>query len=469
MKKKFNLDQKKAVTFANGPCLVVSGPGSGKTYVLTNRILYLIAKYKVDPQNILVITFTRASACEMKKRFEALLLEYGIEISNKPHFGTFHSIFYEILRNDFGYTKDSLITKEESIEYVRKVLTQNVGIGFDNNKLNKILIDINAYKLAKDREESYIPDSIDEKTFEKVYEVYAKELYNNRKLDFFDMIYKCSSLLSSDKNKLVKYQNLFKYILIDEFQDINRSQYNLIKMICKTRNVFVVGDDDQSIYSFRGSKPDVMKSFLCDYSDASIIHLDINYRSKKNIVTFSKRLINANKKRIYKDLKSNDIEDGQIVIKKFNDSRDEDYYIVKEIERYKSLGIPYSEMAILYRTNLLSHSIVRDFKNRSIPYKIKDELDIHGDKDISEKEEKVSLMTFHLSKGLEYKVVFIIDANDGIMPHKKSIRSFDVESERRLFYVAMTRAKVSLHILFTIRRFGKNYKASRFIFEAIGG
>ena len=131
--------------------------------------------------------------------------------------------------------------------------------------------------------------------------------------------------------------------------------------------------------------------------------------------------------------------------------------------------MPYSEMAILYRTNLLSHSIVRDFKNRSIPYKIKDELDIHGDKDISEREEKVSLMTFHLSKGLEYKIVFIIDANDGIMPHKKSLRSFDVESERRLFYVAMTRAKESLHILFTIRRFGKNYKASRFIFEAIGG
>ena len=413
--KKNNPNQEKAILHKDGPCLVISGPGSGKTYVITNRIYNLIKNYKIKAKSILVITFTRASADEMKARFLKLAKEKRLILDSEPVFGTFHSVFYEILRRDFGYSSNSLIEKEESLAILNSI-----------------------------RE-------------------YEKILYEYRKIDFSDMIVKCHELLEDNSLVLEKYQNLFRYILIDEFQDINKSQYNLVKLICKSENLFVVGDDDQSIYSFRGSMPSVMKDFLKDYPDATKICLDINYRSKSNIVNYSKRLIDYNKMRFKKSLTSNDKEIGVIEIKKFTDSRDEDHYIIEKIREYMLDGYNMRDIAILYRTNLLSHSVMQDLEKSGIRYRIKtDENDIGG-------EDAVNLMTFHLSKGLEFKTVFIIDANDGITPHKKSIKDYELETERRLFYVAMTRAKSNLHIYFTSRRFGKNYMASRFILEVLGG
>lgn len=477
MEQKFNESQKKAIEFKNGPCLVLSGPGSGKTFVLINRIWTLITKHNINPSNILIITFTRAAANEMKERFEKKLREEEYHLQKSPKFGTFHSIFFEILRNSFGYNIKSLANDVELKKILYVTLKDVLKTDIENNFLSNIFNDINEYKLARECNASFQPRYVDKKTFSKILNAFENKLYFYKKLDFSNMIYMCEKLLRSYKSILKEYQDKFKYILVDEFQDINKSQYDIVKLICKTKNLFVVGDDDQSIYSFRGSCPGIMKTFLKDYRFAKKICLNINYRSTDNIVRYSKNVIDCNKDRLKKDLVANNKSIGNIFIKGFVDSRDENKYIINKIIEYKNAGISLDDIAILYRTNLMAKVLQQDLIKNNISYRIKEDNEIEfyekdkNDKALSNKSilESVSLMTFHLSKGLEFKIVFIIDANDGIVPHKKSIKSNDIETERRLFYVAMTRAKYNLHIYFTIRRFGKNYKASRFILEAIGG
>lgn len=477
MEQKFNESQKKAIEFKNGPCLVLSGPGSGKTFVLINRIWTLITKHNINPTNILIITFTRAAANEMKERFEKKLREEECHLQKLPKFGTFHSIFFEILRDSFGYNIKSLANDVELKKILYVTLKDVLKTDIENNFLSNIFNDINEYKLARECNASFQPRYVDKKTFSKILNDFENKLYFYKKLDFSNMIYMCEKLLRSYKSILKEYQDKFKYILVDEFQDINKSQYDIVKLICKTKNLFVVGDDDQSIYSFRGSCPGIMKTFLKDYRFAKKICLNINYRSTDNIVRYSKNVIDCNKDRLKKDLVANNKSIGNIFIKGFVDSRDENKYIINKIIEYKNAGISLDDIAILYRTNLMAKVLQQDLIKNNISYRIKEDNEIEfyekdkNDKALSNKSilESVSLMTFHLSKGLEFKIVFIIDANDGIVPHKKSIKSNDIETERRLFYVAMTRAKYNLHIYFTIRRFGKNYKASRFILEAIGG
>ena len=609
MKRIASLSQETAIRHGNGPCIVLSGPGSGKTFVLTNRILNLIIEYGAKPDSVLVITFTRAAAYEMKLRFLSLVKENNIKLSDLPNFGTFHSIFFEILKNEFGYNKDSLVSEEEERRLLSEVLECDKDLKVNNDLITNIIKDIKNYKLYSERDESFIPKFLSINQFKKIYDAYQEKLFNNKKLDFSDMISKCEELLSIHEDILAYYQDKYKYILIDEFQDINKSQYDIVKMICKNKNLFVVGDDDQSIYKFRGSHPRVMNDFIKDFKKAKKVYLTDNYRCAKKIVKISKLIINNNVDRFKKDLKSKRDEIGKLQIKAFVDSTEENKYIIKLVKHYERMGIDLSEMAILYRINLLSHSIRSDLAKESIPFRIKGEsksvydnfavkdiisyityaikgndsqslisiankpiryisrdaikyagttiddlinyyknksyvlnslykfkndiniikksitplairyirvnmlydkylldycrkndIDYEDimeildaleeeaikhkdlnefidyidklDKDlnqVNENDDAISLMTFHLSKGLEFKIVFIIDANDGLIPHKKSIRENDLETERRLFYVAMTRAKDNLHIFFTTRRFGKNFKASRFIVEVIGG
>ena len=606
---KRNINQEQAISHGDGPCLVLAGPGSGKTYVLTNRLLNLIDVYNVNPENILVITFTRAAAIEMQQRFIGIIKNNKLSIDSMPKFGTFHSVFYDVLKNDFGYNSKSLLNSGEEKIFLSEVLENYriKNIGFDY--ISNILSDIKHYKLSLEREEKFIPKYISSKVFNKVLVDYQEKLFNNKKLDFSDMISKCYELLKKDDKTLDYYQKKYKYILIDEFQDINKLQYDLVKLICKSRNIFVVGDDDQSIYKFRGSHPKVMVDFLNDFKKSKVINLNENYRCAKQIVKFSKLIIDHNKERFDKNLVSNRNEFGKLEIKSFVDSTEENKYIIELIKKYQRIGKSLSNMAILYRTNLLSNSIKMSLNRSGINYIVKGEdkniyehfaikdimsylrlsigninandllniankplryisrdsikhkiasiedlisyyknkdyilnnvfklqndlrlvkknitplairyirnnigydkyLRMHcrnNDFDYDEIEEildsfeeeaihyrsieefikyidnykeknvandvnsdGVNLMTFHLSKGLEFDTVFIIDSNDGLIPHKKSIRENDLETERRLFYVAMTRAKNNLHIFFTIRRFGKDFKPSRFIVEAIGG
>lgn len=611
MKNKFNPDQERAVKWKDGPCLVLAGPGSGKTFVLTNRILNLIRNEKVDATNILVITFTRAAASEMKERFIKLANEEGYKLKNIPIFGTFHSVFFDILKNSFGYNSNSIITEKDEIQILFNILEKIDGLKITKELVINVNSDIKNYNTAREREERYIPKYISQKLFEKVYFEYQERLFNEKKIDFFGMIENCKNLLAEHKSEREKYQENFKYILIDEFQDINKSQYDLIKMLSKNRNLFVVGDDDQSIYGFRGSKPKVMKDFLSDYKNAKTIALNQNYRCAKKIVKFSRYVIDNNKGRFKKELVSKRDEIGTLEIKAFVDVKEENDYIIKKIKEYRLKGFKYSDIGILFRTNIIANSIAFAFDKYNIPYNIKSldrnpfnnfaikdiisylkiavgandcetylqvvnkplryiSNDAVGRKNVSinslikyyngkdyimkhlmkfatdlqnlkklitplairyirtqigyekyliehcknnnicyddiceildsfeeeaighnnisefisyienyvdnkkkeirnENADEISLMTFHLSKGLEFKVVFIIDANDGLIPHKKSIKDNDIETERRLLYVGMTRAKDNLHIFFTIRRFGKDFRPSRFILEAVGG
>ena len=607
MEKKVSKSQGLAIKHGDGPCIVLSGPGSGKTFVLTNRVLNLISEYEVNPENILVITFTRAAANEMKSRFLKLIKDNQISLNEIPTFGTFHSIFFEILKNDFGYNSQSLLSENEERFIISQVLEEDKKMKITNDTITNIIKDIKNYKLYQEREERFIPRYLSISQFTKIYDSYQEKLFNYKKLDFSDMISKCEELLCLHRDVLKIYQEKYKYILVDEFQDINKSQYNLVKMICKNKNLFVVGDDDQSIYRFRGSHPRVMNDFIKDFRNAKKIYLTENYRSARKIVKFSKQVINNNRERFDKDLSANRTDVGKLEIKAFVDSLEENKYIIQLINKYQREGISFSDMAVLYRTNLLANSIRSELSKNNIAFRIKGEdksiydsfavkdiiaylkyaindkdveslvrisnkplryisrdsisfngtsiddlinfysnkdyvlknlyklksdikviatsltplairyirtnvgydkylieycrkndidfeetLDLldafedesvgynkisdfikhieeRNDKVIAEDEDAVNLMTFHLSKGLEFKVVFIIDSNDGLIPHKKSIRENDLETERRLFYVAMTRAKDNLHIFFTIRRFGKNFKASRFITEALGG
>ena len=607
MEKKVSKSQGLAIKHGDGPCIVLSGPGSGKTFVLTNRVLNLISEYEVNPENILVITFTRAAANEMKSRFLKLIKDNQISLNEIPTFGTFHSIFFEILKNDFGYNSQSLLSENEERFIISQVLEEDKKMKVTNDTITNIIKDIKNYKLYQEREERFIPRYLSISQFTKIYDSYQEKLFNYKKLDFSDMISKCEELLSLHRDVLKIYQEKYKYILVDEFQDINKSQYDLVKMICKNKNLFVVGDDDQSIYRFRGSHPRVMNDFIKDFRNAKKIYLTENYRSARKIVKFSKQVINNNRERFDKDLSAHRTDVGKLEIKAFVDSLEENKYIIQLINKYQREGISFSDMAVLYRTNLLANSIRSELSKNNIAFRIKGEdksiydsfavkdiiaylkyaindkdveslvrisnkplryisrdsmsfngtsiddlinfysnkdyvlknlyklksdikviatsltplairyirtnvgydkylieycrkndidfeetLDLldafedesvgynkisdfikhieeRNDKVIAEDEDAVNLMTFHLSKGLEFKVVFIIDSNDGLIPHKKSIRENDLETERRLFYVAMTRAKDNLHIFFTVRRFGKNFKASRFITEALGG
>lgn len=609
--KKFNDSQLMAINHGNGPCLVLAGPGSGKTTVLTNRIYNLVVNMEVEPETILVITYTRAAAIEMKERFFELLKEEKYRINDIPSFGTFHSIFFEILREKFGYSSNSLLDYKSNIQILISIIEKYNEIKITQGSINNIINNINEYKASIEKGEKFIPKYLNDRLFSKIYADYKDRLFDEKKLDFSDMISVCYELLNKHNDVLKYYQNKYKYVLIDEFQDINISQYKIIKLLCKNKNIFVVGDDDQSIYTFRGSHPKVINDFLRDYKKTQIIYLSQNYRCARKIVYFSKLVIDENKDRFYKELKSERSKIGDLNIKAFVDSREENDYIIENIKKYYYKGIDYKDMAILYRTNLLSNLIKSALGKVGIPYIIKGEkyslydnfaacdilaylrlainkndtealikvinkpnryinrdiinknctfeniVKIYQEKDYifnnilkfendlkkirkqitalairyirisvgyneylinyckehgvdydevseildlleeeailykdineflkhidieKEKEKKqeknenyndyVNLMTFHTSKGLEFKVVFIIDANDGLIPHKKSIRNDDIETERRLFYVGMTRAKDILHILFTTRRFGKNFKASRFILKAVGG
>ena len=603
---KFNKNQELAVKHVNGPCMVLAGPGSGKTFVLTNRIKNLIFDEGIDPSYILVITFTRAAALEMKNRFLDLVKGEG-GLFEIPTFGTFHSIFYDILKDDFGYNSESLIDNNEDRIIIYDVLAKFYKNNATESIVNNFITEVQNYKLAKEQNISYHPVNFKNGVFKKLYKEYDRKLFHSKKLSFSDMINKCYELLKDNKRVLRKYQDKYKYILIDEFQDINLSQYEIIKLICKSKNIFVVGDDDQSIYKFRGSKPSVLNDFKKDYRKAKIIYLTENYRCAKKIVQLSKKTIDFNIDRFTKNLQSNRDEIGNVEIKSFIDAKDEMEYVVNAINSYKRKGILCNDIAILYRTNILANSIKGYLSNHNISFEIKggnnnvydnfaikdilsylklaikanepenliriinkpfrgisrdnisiknfavedllknyknnqvllsninrlicdisiikksipalairyirtnigydnylnrfcknkhidydevsDLLDMFEEEAIRYKnisdfikyiesskddnsvltDNSVKLMTFHSSKGLEFEVVFIIDANDGLIPHKKSIKDDDIETERRLMYVAMTRAKNDLHIYFTTRRFGKNYKISRFLIEAVGG
>ena len=291
----FNREQEEAITHKGGPLMVLAGPGSGKTLVITYRVKWLIENAGVHPSNILVITFTRAAAEEMKKRF---FMFDGME--NAPvTFGTFHSVFFMILRYAYRYTAANIIREDVKRRYIKE-MTENMEfeIEDENEFLSGIINEISYVKGEMMSLSYYHSNNCSDELFAQIYEGYEKRLREENLIDFDDMLVFCYELLKEREDIRTLWQNKFQHILIDEFQDINKVQYEIIRMLAgKGDHLFIVGDDDQSIYRFRGARPEIMLGFEKDYPEAKKVILNTNYRCSEEIVESAEHLISHNTKR----------------------------------------------------------------------------------------------------------------------------------------------------------------------------
>ena len=300
----FNEAQSAAVSHKDGPMMVLAGPGSGKTTVVTHRVQSLIEKHGVNPSSILVITFTRAAAREMKERFERLM--EGRPMRGQVSFGTFHSVFFRILKLAYQYDASDIIREDQKLRLIRELTAKEQLEPEDENELISSLIsEISAVKGEQIDLEHYYAKSCSGDSFRRIYRGYEEQLQRAHKIDFDDMLVMCWDLFRKRPDILSAWQKKYEYILVDEFQDINRLQYQIVRMLAApSDNLFIVGDDDQSIYRFRGAKPEIMLGFERDYPKAARVLLDVNYRSTREIVEASLRLIEHNEKRFKKSLKT---------------------------------------------------------------------------------------------------------------------------------------------------------------------
>jgi DNA helicase-2/ATP-dependent DNA helicase PcrA len=366
-----NESQKKAVTHTSeGNLLVVAGPGSGKTLVITQRIFYLIQELHVRPETILVVTFTKDAALSMQNRF----LEQS-DVSYPVNFGTFHSIFYNIYRQSINNRQGNIkLANDKDKKNLLKTVIYSNNIQFDDEILQSLLAAFSFYKNTFDMEaakehvnEAFRPHF--EEIFSK-YEAYRKE---RKIIDFDDMVYDCHKLLSDKESLRKSWQERFTHILIDEFQDINPVQISALRLLKgENTSFFAVGDDDQSIYGFRGAKPACMKAFLEEYK-AEEVHLDINYRSTPDIVKASLSVITENKNRFVKDLHSvmNNTPDSVKLTSK-TDRETEYEYLKNELLKYEKGGITGQTLGVLFRTNILMQGFAAHLNAENIPFVMKE-------------------------------------------------------------------------------------------------
>lgn len=632
--------------------LVLAGPGSGKTFTIIQRLLYLIKEKQVRQDSILVISFSKVSTLELKQRFEKQLKENfpSDYISDSKHsvcFSTFHACFFQILKEACHYTVQDIITEKQKRDILKIVLSDPVWensnckkekklkeqeeIGNINEKVEEYLQKISYYKNKGIRE---LKDK-ECLQFQKIYYAYNEEMHRQHKLDFDDMGLLCLQLFKNRPEVLEKWQRKYQYVMIDEFQDINMVQFRIIQLLIKNHlNLFVVGDDDQSIYGFRGASPQIMLDFKKYYPDCKQVLLETNYRCSKNIVEESLKVIEQNKVRLKKEIraahmdihpskknlqinikgkngekyigsKNGKTKSYDVVYQGFEDYHKEYTYITDKIQKMVENGeYGYPDFACIFRTNrdmaglaeclarnkipfsmkencssIFQHFIAKDimsylsffmegrkresflrimnkplryisrnaltdkvieWKNlkkyySSKSYMIKNiealeqndkwvqKLDLYGacyyirkaigyeeyikeymreqgreekealeilnfvqdstkgmanltewrqaiehyeealKKAKNEENEGVQILTYHGCKGLEYPVVFLPDCNEGKVPHKKAAFPQEIEEERRMFYVAMTRAKQYLEILYIEDKWKKHLPPSRFL------
>jgi DNA helicase-2/ATP-dependent DNA helicase PcrA len=602
--------QYEAITYGEGAMLVLAGPGSGKTFTVTQRIKYLIEYHNVKPEDILVITFTKAAAMEMQERFMKLNEGKLYPV----HFGTFHAIFFQILRHTYKFTAENIIREKDKFRLLKQIITEmpdEIDISIDT--LQRLLSEISKVKNNGVTPQDIKSETVSQQQFEFIYNAYKQQMNKNRLVDFDDMVLLCRDLLVSRPETLKIWQKRFKYILVDEFQDICPLQYEVVRMLARPQdNLFIVGDDDQSIYGFRGSKPEIMLNFTKDYPNAKQVVLNINYRSRKDITYIAEKLITHNKVRFQKEVEADNKQPGGVKIFSFESKTKQAQNIALLIKQYmEQPDAKYSDIAILYRTN--SHTLytadrlmhegipfvmkekpkniydepavkdvisyinyalyensVEDFfriMNRPVryikrstvplkPFKMQEILNnnkgtgyvvenilslyeqlkfiktlnpfaavnyirkgvgyddylkkqaLENGKDIKKETEEldellqlakgfetlkewiehinnydsiieeqskpvhtdadaVNIVTMHASKGLEWKVVILPDVNEGVVPHKKAVTDSELEEERRMFYVAMTRARENLFIFYIEEKEGGNILPSRFLDEIL--
>ena len=601
----YSSNQKKAIEHGAGPLMVLAGPGSGKTFVITHRIKYLIEGPGINPAHILVVTFSRAAAKEMKDRFEKLCKKSPVT------FGTFHSVFFNLLKTAYGFNSEQIASDELRYTLIKELIKRNSIENEDINTLaGNLLNEIALVKQDNISIKNYYSNSISSDTFKKIYSDYESELEARGKLDFEDMLSLTYELLSERSDILKAVQNRYRYILVDEFQDINFLQYNIIKLMAgEKQNITVVGDDDQSIYRFRGARPEIMLGFERDFRNVKKVFLDINFRSSTQIVNASTKLISFNSKRFPKSFKAKNGDGAPVSLIEFKNPFLEVNSIIKDIKDYIKSGQDINNIAVLYRTNLSPRLLIERLMRNNIPFTIRDAIpnlfdhwvakdiisyiklainmgdksdllrisnkpnryisrdslsssradietlfDYYDDKSYmikrivelrehlrtiknlkpatalryirnvvgydeyieeycdmngvesddcysilgdlensaaeyntfndwfvhmdeykdeliearkksNENDKGVRLMTFHSSKGLEFDIVYIIDVNEGSVPYKKAKGVDEIEEERRMFYVAMTRARKKLFICYCVENFGKSIGKSDFVIE----
>lgn len=369
---KLNKNQAQAVAHIDGPCMVLAGPGSGKTRIISQRIVSMVLDHDIPPTRILAISFTKASSLEMKKR----TLAYGRDDRlNKVSFGTFHSSFFRILRRYAGVSLEDLLLDQDRFKLARSILKYLKISNYNDDDVLDLLNEISLVKNELVDYRDYDSQSFEQEIFQKAYRLYEDEKKRHGKIDFDDMLIQAYDLLNNDPAILSIVRQVFKYILIDEFQDINRVQFELIRLIAgQENNLFVVGDEDQSIYGFRGARPDFMLEFDQYFPSARHILLDTNYRSSKDIVDLSLGLIKKNKKRHPKDLKAFSEDPARISYIYPKDTDDEARLVADQIfDRVGSQkGADYGDFAVIYRTNRQARAFVDAFMDKRIPFILKD-------------------------------------------------------------------------------------------------
>lgn len=605
---KFNEGQRKAIHHVNGAMMALAGPGSGKTTAMVHRIRYLIEEAKVSPAGILVITFTRASAREMEERFYKLMGGSKCQCT----FGTFHSIFFYILKMAYGYRSNNILLEEEKFSIIRDII-RSKQLEYDDEEevVSDIIHEMGMMKGDMIPLEHFYSACVGEDVFRQVIMEYESKVTSMGKLDFDDMMVYCYELLKGRPDILKNLQRRYTHILVDEFQDINKIQYEITKMLAAPQNnLFIVGDDDQSIYGFRGARPEIMLHFPEDFPGSETTLLDVNYRCNRNITEGAVRVISNNKIRFEKKLVSAKDYEEPIRIHHMKTRQEENQHVLEQIREYQKDGIPYSEMAIILRTNVQARNIVHKLMEYNIPFQIRDkmpciydhfavknildyiraamgireralflrilnrpnrylsrelltepvvdfeqlrtmvegkewaldkidqmeyelkilaglkpfaavnfirkaigydeylaeyaeyrhlnvddfyttldevqemakqyktfgdwfdgieqyraEFEEHMKMNSKENKKGIMVTTMHSAKGLEFDVVFILEVNEGLSPYKKATKPEEIEEERRMFYVAMTRARNHLHIYEVHDYYNKELEPSRFLAE----
>ena len=368
MGKKLNTAQQKAVCHETGPMLVLAGPGSGKTTVLLCRISRLLERGLAKPQEILALTFSKVAAEEMKSRFENLNGASGVS------FGTFHSIFFRILRSRYGWNVEQIFQEEERRSILRNSIeAEKWDIPDLEEYISQFFSQLSLMNSELEQPNRFTPTGMPVEEFRKLYRAYEGYKERHEKLDFDDMLTQCYQLLREDAAVREYWQRKYKFILVDEFQDVNQAQFACLQILAeKHQNLFVVGDDDQSIYAFRGARPDFLLYFPTLYPAAKKVTLNTNYRSTERIVNLAERVIGNNEVRFVKNMKGIGEAGDKVTFFLAEDAAKEAAHIAEKIGRLLDEGVPLTEIAVIYRTNLQGGAFARELYKRGIPYDLRD-------------------------------------------------------------------------------------------------
>ena len=368
MGKKLNTAQQKAVCHETGPMLVLAGPGSGKTTVLLCRISRLLERGLAKPQEILALTFSKVAAEEMKSRFENLNGASGVS------FGTFHSIFFRILRSRYGWNVEQIFQEEERRSILRNSIeAEKWDIPDLEEYISQFFSQLSLMNSELEQPNRFTPTGMPVEEFRKLYRAYEGYKERHEELDFDDMLTQCYQLLREDAAVREYWQRKYKFILVDEFQDVNQAQFACLQILAeKHQNLFVVGDDDQSIYAFRGARPDFLLHFPTLYPAAKKVTLNTNYRSTERIVNLAERVIGNNEVRFVKNMKGIGEAGDKVTFFLAEDAAKEAAHIAEKIGRLLDEGVPLTEIAVIYRTNLQGGAFARELYKRGIPYDLRD-------------------------------------------------------------------------------------------------